>query len=132
WQVNRPYETVSENEFIDHFHSPASLMRGDYETIIDNWLSVFPSNRLFIGFFDDIATRPRELLTAVFGHLGLAENVDWTHFPLEKVIYKGSDHPLPPKFRQILSQIYAPKIERLQHRFSGPCQRWLTQSHHPG
>jgi hypothetical protein len=126
WQINRPYESVTAREFLDHFHSPASLMRGDYETILNNWLAEFPADRLFCGFFDDIAARPRQLLTDVFAHLQLSVNVDWQNFPVGQVIYKGSAHPLPPEFQQVLSEIYAPQIRRLADRFGAPVEKWLT------
>jgi len=125
WQINRPYESVAENEFLAHFHSDASLMRGDYETILDNWLAEFPPDRLFTGFFDDISRRPRQLLDGVFAHLGLSVNVDWQNFPVEQVTYKGSGHPLPPKFKEALAGIYMPKILALHRRFGSPVDCWL-------
>lgn len=32
----RPYEDVSPTEFLEHFRSPRSVLRGDYRSIIDN------------------------------------------------------------------------------------------------
>ena len=112
WQVGRRYEDVSEAEFLEHFRGEANASRGDYETTIDRWTAEFPRERLFLGFFDDVAARPRELLTDVFRHLGLKTDVDWSTFPVREVIYKGADVPVPSRFREVLTEMYAPKIER--------------------
>lgn len=55
---DRKYEEIHQSDFVDHFGADRFLMRGDYRTILDHWLSVFPEKQLFIGFFEDIVERP--------------------------------------------------------------------------
>ena len=126
WQVNRPFADIPEAEFLEHFRSPASRLRGDYETILDHWLAEFPPDRLFTGFFDDISLRPRELLQSVFRHLNLAPIADWSPFPVERISYRGSGHSLPEKYRAVLTDIYHPTLRNLHRRFGFPCDRWLA------
>ena len=76
--------------------------------------------------YDDIATRPRELLTEVFAFLAAAGEVDWNLFPVEKIVFKGPPHPLPAGMRQFLLETYQPAIERLGTKFGAPAEKWLA------
>ena len=118
WKANRRIEEISDEEFIAHFQSPASRQRGDYETILNNWQRVFPAERFFIGFYDDVIARPRELLADVFHHLGVSTDVDWGKFPLEKRFYEGSGMPMPERFRTVLGEIYQPAMDRMGERWN--------------
>ncbi|HUB27264.1 MAG TPA: sulfotransferase [Tepidisphaeraceae bacterium] len=127
WKVDRPFADVKEPEFYDHFHSPASLMRGDYATILHHWLSVFPRWQVFVGYFEDVVCRPRELLGDIFRHLGLATEVDWPAFPYQKRVYGGSGAAMPERFRQELTDLYRAPIERLARQWPR-AEAWLDES----
>lgn len=124
---NAKFEDVSENDFVSHFHSPASQQRGDYETILDRWLAEFPRGQVFTGFFDDLARRPIPLLIDIFSHLGLPLDVDWSTFPHAQIFRKGQTAPLPPRLREMLLGMYELPIARLGERFGAPSGAWLTQ-----
>jgi hypothetical protein len=125
-QPNRDFRDISPKKFIDHFQSNASISRGDYETILDRWLSIFDSRQLFLGYFDDITLRPVDLLRDVFRHLGLREDVDWTSFPTDQVILPGPGIPMPPEYREILRNIYLPHMWKLRKRLGNRINTWLT------
>lgn len=118
WKANRPIEQVSDEEFLAHFQSPASRRRGDYETILNNWRRIFPTERFFLVFYEDVISRPRELLTNLFQHLGVSTDVDWTKFPLEKRFYEGSGIQMPEQFRPVLMEMYRPAIVRMRERWN--------------
>jgi Sulfotransferase domain len=127
WKINRPLADVKEPEFFDHFHSEASLLRGDYGTILDHWLSIFPRWQILIGFFEDVIDRPRGLLGDVFCHLGLETEVDWSKFPYQKRIYEGSGVPMPDRYRVELLEMYRGRIERLAREFGPRVETWLDE-----
>ena len=118
---------VADEKFVDYFRHSRSLTRGDYLGMIDRWLSVYPKERLFVGFFEDIREYPQELLTAIFKHIGVSEDVDWASFPLHKVIHGGVPAPLPPRLRVILEEIYADDIDRIAERFGGWAETWRVK-----
>ena len=120
----RNIDDVRDEEFVEHFRHPRTVSRGNYLGMIDSWLSVFPEERLFIGFFEDVRDRPRELLSAVFDHIGVSTDVDWASFPLNKVIHGGVGAPLPPRFRAILDEVYADEIDRIVDRCGGWAETW--------
>lgn len=116
----KKYEEIDETEFYDHFRSLRSIKRGDYLTIIDNWSKVFDRDRIFIGFFEEIKERPRELLRKIFTHLDVSQNVDWDTFPYNRKIGGNPEISIPPKYDIFLKNMYKKDIELLHERF-GEC-----------
>jgi hypothetical protein len=120
----RSYEEVSRDEFLEHFRSPRSVLRGDYLNMIDNWLSVFDEDRLFVGLYDHIKLRPRELLGDVCKHLGVSTDVDWEQFPLHEVVHKGTGIAPPDSLRSVLQNMYRDDLKRLVARFGDRVAHW--------
>ncbi|HEV8712246.1 MAG TPA: sulfotransferase [Candidatus Binatia bacterium] len=129
----RELADVTDAELTAYLTSAPCLKRGDYLTILDNWTSVFPREQLYIGFFEDIANRPRELLSDIFSHLGVSHEVDWTRFPIDQVVLPhtgpvhgphGSRTPTRPEIRRFLERRYKPEIGRLYERFGEPIAGW--------
>ncbi|MDY7079448.1 MAG: sulfotransferase [Chloroflexota bacterium] len=120
----RKYEEVHESEFDAHLKHERSVRRGDYLTILDNWLRVFPSERLYIGFFEDIASSPQELLGEIFAHLGVSREVDWESFPFREVINRSPSVSMPQKYRESLQKMYCQDIEILYERFGDRVAAW--------
>jgi hypothetical protein len=120
----RAYGEVPEQEFLDHFRAQRSMKRGDYLTILDNWLSVFPRDQLFIGAFASIAGAPRALLTEIFVHLGVSTDVNWRDFPYNEKVFSGGGVEIPPSLRAALVDLYSEDRKRTQERFGGIAKGW--------
>ncbi len=82
----RPFETVSDDEFIAHFHLPRSRARGDYLAILGRWERCFGDGHWMYGFFDEVTTNPRGLLSRVFQHLDVSTDIDWDSLRLTEVV----------------------------------------------
>ena len=121
---NRNIEDVHESEFYAHFKAARSVKRGDYQAILNNWLSVFPRDQLYVAFFEDIVNRPRELLGEVFDHIGVSRDVEWSCFPYIKVVHKGLSIPLPKQYRAFLEDMYRRDIDMLHERFGAAVAGW--------
>lgn len=109
-------EEASDQWFIDHFHSQGSLMRGDYEVCLRNWLSVYPQEQLMVLRYEDIAARPRELLFELAHHIGLDTE---TYRSLEdgvlhRKVFSGGGVPIRESLKPVLEEIYAEKIAGFQ------------------
>jgi hypothetical protein len=124
----RRYEEVSEAEWLAHFRSEESRRRGDYATLIEEWLSVFPEEQLFVGLFEDIVQRPEALLRDTFRHLGVGQAVDLSAFPFRTRVHAGAGAPLPPKYRAVLEELYAPDLERLSTRMGERVEGWRVRA----
>jgi hypothetical protein len=125
--VSRPrrkYEDVAQSEFYDHFTSARSIARGDYRRILDRWMSVFPRKQIYIGFFDDISNRPKELLLELFEFIGVKPVLDWSMFPYNTSVNEGVKVPMPEQYRDFLEQLYCQEIECLYARFGDRVAHW--------
>jgi len=116
---NRRFEDVPAEDFQKHFRSPSIRGNGGYCDMIDRWLAVYRREQLFVGFFEEVTRDPRALLTRIFRHIGVSEDVRWEDFPLTERIHAGLGAPLPDAYRVSLEEIFAPEIERLARRFGG-------------
>ena len=124
--LNLSYEDITEHQFYNNFTHRASFGRGQYSKIIDNWLSEFPREQLFVGFFDDIQTKPRQLLHDIFSFLGVSLDTNWQSFPTNTVIYPGKMAALPDKYRVFLNDLYRSELQELYERFGDKILPWLN------
>lgn len=118
---------ASEAWFVDHFRSAGSLARGDYETTIRRWRSVFGADALLLLRFEDIAARPVDLLMRCARHLDVAEGVFATTNPgvLQARVFNGGGHPLEPRLRTVLHGLYRDRILRLGDYIDWDLSAWL-------
>lgn len=121
---DRTLDQIEDFEFYKHFFNPNQRARCDYASMADRWLQYYPKDRLFVGFFEDVRQRPRELLCDVFRHLGVTEDVDWSLFPTSEVIRGGVGYQMPDRFREVLEGLHAANIERMIERFGPRCEAW--------
>jgi hypothetical protein len=142
----RRLEEVPESDFLAFLESEGSISRSRYSAILDTWLSVFPSEQLYVGFFEAIREAPRELLSELFAHIGVSRGVDWERFPVERVIQprvgpaaresrermqrttadgnEGDAVRCPDAIRKRLEQLHGEEIERLSRRYGERVAHW--------
>jgi hypothetical protein len=136
-EPGRRLEEVPEAAFLEHFQSARSRLRGDYLALLAPWQAAFPSQQLFLGFYDDLATRPRELLIDVFRFLGVSTEVDWQQFPVGQRVYpvlasgaqrsgavERSVQLMPPGCEAALKRIYREPVAALIERFGPGIEHW--------
>ncbi len=118
-------QDVDESRFLDVFRDERVVSRSDYAAILDNWLSVFPAQKMYVAFFEDIVDRPQQLLKEIFEHIGVSADVNWDSFPFGQVINRNPDYPIPERFRALLEEMYRGKLEELHKRFGARVEAWL-------
>ncbi|MFN2384827.1 MAG: sulfotransferase [Thermoanaerobaculia bacterium] len=118
----RRLEEVEEERFFEHFRR--SRERGCYSEILDRWLSVFPREQLYVGFFEDVAEQPRRLLEEVCRHISAATPVDWEVFPYSRAFNRGVGPPIPEKYRTFLQDLYRLELDTLRRRFGSRVAAW--------
>ena len=122
------FDQTSAQCFIEHFTWQGSLLRGDYENCLRNWLECYPRGQLLICFFEEMLGEPEALLKKCFGHLGVREDLyDWSA-DLKTPVRRGIQADIPPNLRSVLEEIYHPKIESLQSYLGVNLSPWLLQS----
>lgn len=128
----RKLDEVAESEMIEFLRTQprkpkdygTGLQYNAYLRNIDNWLRVFPESQFFVGFFQDIAERPQQLLERLFDFLGVSRNVDWDSMLHDRVINANARHPIPDRCREVLVEMYRDEIEELYRRFGDPVASW--------
>lgn len=120
----RSYAEVAPAEFYAHFQGEDSRGKGDYLGILENWTAVFPEKQVFIGFFEDIEKCPDALFQSVLQHLGVSTDVDPNLLPFRRVVNQGRGTPMPPEYREFLTELYASELVRLRERFGDRVAHW--------
>lgn len=105
----RPPDAVTEADYLAELRSARSIGRGDYAAILDRWFSVFPREQVYVGVFEEMVSRPREVLAGIFRHIGVRADVDWGLFPTDKVVFKGPEVPMPAACRRELERRHPPE-----------------------
>ncbi|MEZ4292553.1 MAG: sulfotransferase [Myxococcota bacterium] len=63
-------DDVSEADVLRRFESPKTRGHAEYARYLASWEDISAPDRLFVGFFDDLAGDPRAFLASVLGFLG--------------------------------------------------------------
>lgn len=134
-QRNRSVESVPVAEYIAHARSAHSLDSGDYVGMVDRWTRRYPTEQLWLGTYDQMVSDPKSLLISVFDFLGVTTDVDWAAFPFDIVIdrgapgadlvgQRGGGTEIPAELSVALTELYAPRIERMKQRFGALVADW--------
>lgn len=121
-------DEASDAWFSDHFHSAASLKRGDYQTCLETWRAIFPSEQLLVLRFEQIVDEPETLLNVCFRHLGVAP-VEPEHLRRQgcrEPAFTGPGYSLRPSLKPILQRLYREKIEKLAGYLNTDLSGWLN------
>jgi hypothetical protein len=120
------FEEASNQWFIDHFRSAGSLARGDYESCIKRWSSVFDRRQILIERYESIYESPRKLLKHCCEHIGVDGDMfdRITDDVLSARVFEGSRHDIRPSLKPILAELYLPKIVSLQEYLHEDFSSW--------
>lgn len=117
---------ASDQWFIDHFRSSGSLRRGDYESCLRNWRSVFGAEPILVLRYEMLCREPLAFLQACCRHLGVDPTFYSSAQPdtLAQRIFAGPGHPLRPSLLPVLHEIYRPKIASLADYLGLDLSEW--------
>lgn len=131
-KTGREPDAVPEREILERFERSRVHRAGGFVQLILRWERMFSPEQLYIGLFDDIEHRPKQLLSEVFEHIGVSTDVNWEGFPFDRVIippvlpelrnrtpgrgismsgYRSSSRCFPAKYRTYLSHRYGRDLE---------------------
>lgn len=113
-------------EIMGFMESPLQMTRGNYLSTIENYLSVFGTGRLFLGFYDAIAEQPLNLLNGFCEFMGTA-SVTTNLQGLGDQVNKSPDLFIPEAVQRHLIEKYHRDIEKLATTFGGYCNAWYTR-----
>ena len=141
----RTVAEIPQHEFEAYLRTQGSIQRGTYSAIIDRWTEFFPSEQLFVGFFESIQEQPEQLFRAVLDPIGVSSDIRAEEYELGSVVVpeldparcskesarklgdKRTAQRIPTDLRQMLGEIYGTEIEELKRRFGAPCDDWIAE-----
>ena len=120
-------DEASDQWFIDHFRSAGSMKRGDYQSCLQAWRTVFPIEQLLVLRFEQIKAEPELLLNRCFQHLGVASQTpeQLQQQGCRRVVFAGPGYHLRPTLKPVLRALYQERIERLANYLGIDLGLWL-------
>jgi hypothetical protein len=107
--------TNYEHRFDQYLQWLAYEARGDYLPILDRWTRLVPKQHLHLLFFEDISTRPDQLVNLACRALGIDANL--IARDIREVIHPGSKFEIPDWVMSRLRSRHASTVEELCQRF---------------
>lgn len=122
------HEEASDEWFIDHFRSSGSLGRGDYESCIRNWRSVFGAERLLVVRYESLAEDAVAVANCCLAHLGVsgARFGEEDRAVLQERKFEGDGVPLRPSLRRILDALYSERVSSLGRYLGEDFSAWQS------
>lgn len=121
-------EEVSDQWFLDHFHSRGSRARGAYKRCLENWLSVFPRPQIFVARYDWIANDPAAFIKECLRHIGVNAENEFEPALLHGKVFSGPGMELRPSLAGALHDIYDGEINELANFLSWDLDDWLADA----
>ena len=113
----RNFADVSDEEFCAFFRDPYQLRCGHYLDQYENWSAQLRPGHLFVGSFDDIATRPEELMLDVMRFLGVRAERGYIDPSVRSPVNPTEATRIPPQHRRFLEDLFADDLAKLKARF---------------
>jgi hypothetical protein len=99
-------DAVADEQWCENFIHDWPCASGDYLGQLRRWLSVFPREQMYVGFYESIARAPQQLLRDLFGFLRVDANVDLGRFRLSERVLVGPGGDLRAGPRRFLEQLF--------------------------
>ena len=116
---------IKLDDFIKHFDSKDSFLRGNYIRTIDIWERYFPTERFHICFFDDIVNCPKIFLKNLLSFLEIDPKFIKCSNIITKPINRSVIRKIHPALQSYLVEKYFPLIQQLNKRF-GKRISWIN------
>jgi hypothetical protein len=119
---------IDTQAILDFLMKPNHLAHARYHENLMRWEKHFPGNQIFIGYFDEIAENPDELLSKTFQFLGVSCSSGYISERSKEKIYRGRYPEIPQEIASVLAKVFIEDLEKLHQRLQSPyTQKWLSQ-----
>jgi hypothetical protein len=116
-KTNRKVEEVPESEFAAFFADEYQRQCARYAENYDNWSACLEPGHMFVGAFDDIASRPEGLLLDVMSFLGVSSDRRYISGLAREAVNPTAASKVPERYRRFLEELLSDDIDKLRERF---------------
>ena len=129
WYQKGPTYLDQQDEqwVLEQLMHPSVLARGDYQTAIDRWESVFPATQILYLFHDDIRADANRELRQVLEHLGLQAAPQLDRGAERRQVNAAPPMAIPDAARSALEAHYREQIPWLEEKFGRDLSHWVTR-----
>lgn len=113
----RAFEDVGADEFRAFFRDPYQRRCARYAEMADAWSARLRPGHLFVGIFDQIATRPEAMLLEVMRFLGVRADRRYIDPEAGSPVNPTAATRIPAEHRAYLQELFADDIRRARERF---------------
>jgi hypothetical protein len=113
----RRFEDVSPEEFRAFFADPYQRRCAQYAELAETWASRLRPGHLFVGVFDQIATRPEAMLLDVMRFLGVRADRRYIDPDAKDPVNPTAATRIPPEHLQYLRELFGDDIRKARERF---------------
>jgi hypothetical protein len=97
----------------------------EYIETVNRLDSIFPSSQLHYCFFEDLALRPVNFVSAILSFLGVSsENAEFLLPTVSLTRVLPQTNPMPVEFEREIAGDLLPSMQELCERFNGPPHKW--------
>jgi hypothetical protein len=113
----RRFEDVSAEEFRTFFSDAYQLRCAHYVQQHEHWSARLKSGHLFVGIFDEIATRPEAMLLDVMRFLGVRSERRYIARGVRNPVNPTEAARIPDQHRRFLEDLLGDDLRKLHDRF---------------
>jgi Sulfotransferase domain len=106
-------DEVSDEKWVECLSDDWNRLSGDYLGQLQRWLSVFPREQVYLGFFEEIVHSPRRLLREMLEFLEIDPSFADSEDVILERVNVGIPKDLPAKVQQTLAAIHADRTQGL-------------------
>ncbi|MEK8019275.1 MAG: sulfotransferase domain-containing protein [Candidatus Parabeggiatoa sp.] len=118
--------TISDHTIMKFLQKEKHLVNSQYFTNLQRWERFFPKDKIFVGFFEQIADNPRQLLKDIDAFLELDFSEEYIPDTVHKKVNARQYPEIPDHFAHYLAQQLYGEIEQLHQRFDNEyTENWL-------
>jgi hypothetical protein len=128
WQMHGPAREAGKQKLFQIMTSPKCVAWNDYVTPIKTWRSVFGEKQVFIGFYDHLQARPRELMRSVLDFLGVDSSDAHIADTVDKAVNASRKLDMPEEFRPAMYAQYVEQLRELEQMFGDPVSKWRAKA----
>lgn len=123
-----PLDAATAQRVLERFDSPGVRLRTDYLRALEIWRGALGAERVFVGFYDDVAASPAELLEQILRFLGVDPSPAGWQPDLGRRVNAAAATDLPPDLARELAVRYREPLRTLAAEFGGAPARWLARA----
>jgi hypothetical protein len=124
--AGRAAASVPEEAWRKKLLSPGLARRSDYLGILDRWGRHFESDRIFIGFFEDLQAEPVRFLGEIGRFLGVGPLPSSRTGSIAPRNASGGS-TCPPELERLLAERFLEPTRRLHERFGSHATGWYRR-----